>query len=112
MQRVEVRVGLSEIVGHGVLWLVLILVTLGLGALVWPYYALRFIVERVTWRGEEGTPYRLRVEGGLVGYVGHAVLWWLVILITFGLAAPFWIYDVYRVVLSQAAVERVGHSSL
>ena len=100
MQRIRVEAGFAEIVGHGVLWLVLIVITLGLAGLVWPYYAFQFVLSRTVVETSEGDM-RFVVEGSFPGYLGHAVLWALGMLVTLGLATPLWIYDVYRHVLAR-----------
>lgn len=109
MERIRVRAGFADIVGHGVLWMVLSVVTLGLALLAWPYYAFRFVLSRSVVVDPSGREVgRMEMEGGLSGYLGHAILWALGILVTLGLAAPIWIYDVYRKVLSETKVVREG----
>jgi len=74
MQRIRVEAGFADIVGHGILWLVLIVITLGLAGLVWPYYAFRFVLNRTVVETSEGDM-RFVVEGSFPEHLGHAILW-------------------------------------
>ncbi len=104
--RSSYRVNLTyvEILGHGVVWVLLILITFGMAGIIWPYYLVQFVLSHTVWLDEQQGERPLVVDAGFVAYVGHGFLWLLVILLTFGLATPFWFYDVVRFVLKHTRV--------
>jgi hypothetical protein len=100
----KVKLTFVELLGHGVVWMGLILITLGLAFLIWPYYLVQFVLSRAVWVDEQQRERPLVVGSGFVAYVGHALLWLLAMLLTFGLAMPLWLYDVVRFVLKHTRV--------
>jgi len=103
----SVRVRRSFPPGHGVVWLLLTVETPGLALLVWPYELVAFVLSRTVVTNSSGREVRRVVTSGFVAYVGHTLLWTLAVLLSFGLAGPFWLYDVFRFVLSHTRMEPV-----
>ena len=65
-----------QVIGHVVIWLIIATVTLGIGALFWPYAAAKLILESMVISDETGQPSaRLRCKLGLGEQIGHIVIW-------------------------------------
>lgn len=77
----------AEAIGQIVLWLILIFITLGLAAFVLPYYFIKAPLNRTFVCDSDGHKVaRLSVEVHFGDILGHALVWLLLTIITFGLA--------------------------
>lgn len=85
--RLKCEYTLSEGVGMLILWVILTLLTLGLALFVLPYYFLKAPINRTALLDQTGRRVgRLSVEVGFADILGHALLWLILTLVTFGLA--------------------------
>jgi len=90
-----------EMVGHIILWVLLSIITLGIGAFFFVYSVQKMVINHtdvVNRRGERVG--RLRCDFSVTSSIGHVLLWVLLTIVTLGLALPFYIYRVNRVVTS------------
>ena len=86
---------LSDIVGHAVIWILLTIVTFGLGLLVYPYYMARFIISKTRVEDENGlTVGRLSCTIDLASIVGNIVIWGILSILTLGLAYFVFLYKI------------------
>jgi uncharacterized membrane protein YagU involved in acid resistance len=77
----------SEAIGSVIIWILLTIVTLGLGAFVMPYYLLKAPINKTTLVAPDGTSLgKLHVDVNLSEIIGHMLIWVLLTIITFGLA--------------------------
>lgn len=98
-------VTMIECFGHAVLWFLITLCTLGIGVFFYPYALAKFIINR-TYVEHEGTPrQRLVCDLDLAAQVGHALIWLLLSIVTFGLAYFLYLYGVGRYVAAHTRVE-------
>ncbi|MFT7059916.1 MAG: hypothetical protein ACJASV_002431 [Pseudorhodobacter sp.] len=68
-------------------WLFLIIVTLGLALFILPYYFIRGPINRTTLVDSQGRSVaRLHVDVSFGDILGHALVWLLLTILTFGLA--------------------------
>ena len=89
------ELGLVDIIGHFVLWVLLTIVTLGLALFVYPYYLFRFIISKTYVVDADGKKYgRLICSIDLASIIGNVVLWIIITLITFGLAYFIFTYKI------------------
>ena len=51
--RCRTRLSIFQVIGHVVIWLAISAVTLGIGALLWPYAAAKLILESIVLIGED-----------------------------------------------------------
>lgn len=95
------RIPFWEMVGHIILWVLLSIITLGIGAFFFVYSVQKMVINHtdvVNRRGDRVG--RLRCEFSVTSSIGHVLLWVLLTIVTLGLALPFYIYRVNRVVTS------------
>jgi len=96
---------LAPIVGYGLLWLVIIVVTLGLGSLVFGYYLPKTVVDSTYVLNETGADAgRLQCRLSIGEMIGQAVLWILLGLVTFGIALLFYPWSAMRLVLKRTEI--------
>jgi hypothetical protein len=77
----------GEAIGQLVIWVLLSIITLGLALFVLPYYFLKAPINRTYVLDNQGAKIgKLSVEIVFVDILGHALVWLLLTLITFGLA--------------------------
>jgi uncharacterized membrane protein YjgN (DUF898 family) len=101
----ELTIGSS--IGHLILWYLIIIVTFGLGAFLYPYALAKYVINK-TWIMEGDRPVgHLRCDLDIVSQIGHAFLWIILSIITFGLAALIFLYRVGCVVANETYVDPV-----
>ena len=89
-------------IGHVVLWFALALVTAGFGLLVVPYAAAKLILNSIIITDEFGrASARLRCEISWTTQIGHGVVWALFVLLSGGIAAPFYIFALAQLALNR-----------
>ena len=77
----------SEAIGQLIIWILLVIVTFGLAAFVLPYYFLKGPINRTFVVDSDGAKLaQLNVEVYFGDILGHALLWLLLTIVTFGLA--------------------------
>lgn len=104
--RLRCDFSIGESIGHVIIWILLTICTLGLALLVFPYYLNRAVLNRTEVLDLQGRPIgRLRCEFNLASSIGHVVIWAILILITFGIAAFFYAYRIMRVILNDTSIE-------
>lgn len=92
-----------DILGHGLMWIIIILITLGLGAFFYPYSFAKFVLNRSSLSTESG-PRQVTCNLDLSGQIGHAFLWLLLTIVTLGLAYPFYFYKVWGLAIRHSSV--------
>ena len=81
--RFQCDFGVAEAIGSFIIWLLLIIVTLGLAAFVAPYYILSSIINKTSIVDANGQRLsQLKVNFSLAEIIGHAVIWLLLTIVT------------------------------
>lgn len=103
--RLRCRIGFWEMVGHIVLWIFLSIITLGIGAFFFVYSVQKMVINHTELinRRDEAIA-ELRCDFNVVSSIGHVILWILLVIVTLGLALPFYIYRANRVVMDETEV--------
>ena len=100
--RCRTQLSIFQVIGHVVIWLIISIITLGIGALFWPYAAAKLILESIVIADEYGNPSAtLRCNVGLGEQIGHAVLWLILIAITGGIAGFCYLFGVAHFVINR-----------
>ncbi len=97
----------GEAIGQLVIWIILSIVTLGLALFVPPYYFVKAPINRTYIVDHEGAKLaRLETNVVFVDILGHALVWLLLTVVTFGLAyLIYWPAVIKRVLNSVQTVE-------
>ena len=113
MSGLKCEFGLLEAFGHVILWVILIVITFGLGAFVAPYYLAKAPINQTYVLGLNGEKIgRLYVDFNLGQIILHALVWFLLSIITFGIAYIVYWFAVIRKLLNMSVVEPVGPADL
>lgn len=101
--------GTIDAIGHVVIWVLLTIVTLGLALVIFPYYFNRAVLNRTKVLDGAGNEIGyLECRFNLGSSIGHVIIWLILIVVTLGLAAFFYVYRVLRVVINETRI--VYHS--
>jgi uncharacterized membrane protein YjgN (DUF898 family) len=102
---IKADVGAVDILGHLVVWVIILFLTLGIGIFFYPYSFAKFILNRsILVSGNE--THQLRCELDIFSQLGHIVLWILISIVTLGLGYFFYLYKVWNFALSNTSVIR------
>ena len=104
--RLSCDFSVSEGIGTVILWLLISIVTLGLGLFIMPYYLYKAPINRTKLIDANGAVVgNLHVDVGLAEIVGHAVIWVLLTVITLGLAMIVYQFAVIKRLLNATVVQ-------
>lgn len=96
----------SEGIGTVILWLLISVLTLGLGFFVMPYYLLKAPINRTSVIGPSGELVgRLHVDIDLAGIIGHAIIWMILSIFTLGLALIVYQFAVMKRLLNGVTIQ-------
>jgi uncharacterized membrane-anchored protein len=99
----------SEAIGSLIIWVLLSIVTLGLALFVMPYYILKAPINRTELLDNTGrTVARLHVEVDLASIIGHAVIWFFLVIVTLGLAFLIYYPAVIKRLLNAVEIQPTG----
>ena len=95
----------GDAIGYSVLWLLLVICTLGLALFVLPYYFSKTVINKTVVLDDRGTEIgRLSCNLTLGAMIGNTIIWLLLTIITLGLAYFVYVWRVSRVVLSETCI--------
>ena len=98
--RSELTVG--QVLGHVLVWLLVSAVTLGLGALFWPYAATKMIIDSMVIRDEQAhATARLYCSFRPGQQLGHIIFWLVLIFLTGGIAVLFYPFSVAYIAINR-----------
>jgi len=103
---VKANFGFGDIMVHLLIWLVLIVITLGIGAFFFPYSFAKFVVNH-SQVSTDGASYQLKCDLDIFSQIGHIILWIIITVVTFGLGYLFYLYGVWRIVLRNTHLRRI-----
>jgi len=101
---VKANIGTLDILGHLILWLILIICTFGIAVFFFPYSFSKFIIDRTEIVGKHGVIKRLHCDTNVFGDLGHVIIWIIITLLTFGLGYIFYIYKVWNYSLNRTSI--------
>ena len=97
---------LAAIIGHGIIWILLSLVTFGLALFVFPYYLQRFVIG-YTYVYEGGQRVgKLDCTIDFASILGNVILWAIISLITFGIGYLIFLYKINAHCLNHTRIIR------
>lgn len=104
--RMQCDFSVGDAVINALIWLAITIITLGLGAFLFPYYLPKAVLEKTQMIDQDGNyAGRMVCDISLGQIIGNAILWFFLTIITFGLAYVVYIYRVYRVILNETRLE-------
>ena len=96
---------MSDVIGHIVMWIILTIITFGIAAVFWPYSAAKLIINSLSLKDFSGNKIaNIKTNLDIGQQLGPIVLWALIIIVTMGLAYPFYVFGVARKAFDNTAV--------
>jgi hypothetical protein len=103
--RLSCDFSVSEGIGTVIVWVLISIVTLGLGLFVAPYYILKAPINRTKLIAADGTTLgTLHVEVNLAEVIGHSIIWILLTIVTLGLAMILYQFSVIKRLLNGVVI--------
>lgn len=96
---------MADVLGHIIIWLLISVITLGIGLFFWPYAAFKLIINGIAvydYSGGKVGKFHCNLSAGQ--QIGHIILWIFISVITVGLAFPFYLFGVARTALNKTEI--------
>ncbi|WP_435237167.1 DUF6693 family protein [Psychromonas sp. PT13] len=103
--KIQADVSTLDILGHLIIWFIIIIVTLGIGAFFLPYSFSKFIINRSTLIDDRGVARKMTCNTDLFGNIGHVLLWIVISILTCGLGYAFYVYKIWNYSLNNTTIE-------
>lgn len=71
--RIEAEIRFGDILGHALLWLLIIVVTLGIGLFFYPYSFAKFVINRTYLIANNGQKLKLQCDLDISSQIGHKI---------------------------------------
>lgn len=96
---------IGDILGHGIIWIILSIVTFGFGLFLFPYYMIRFIISRTVVLDEGGQRVgRLVCTIDLAAIIGNIIVWAIISVLTLGVGYFIFLYKIYAHCISKTKI--------
>ena len=103
--RLKVELGMGEIIGHALIWLLISVVTVGIGLFFYPYSLAKTVLNSVyILDGNDRRIGRFQCELSLSSQVGHIIIWLIISVLTLGIGYIFYLYKVWTLALEKTKV--------
>lgn len=94
-----------DILGHLVLWFILVIITFGIAAFFFPYSFSKFILNRSQLIDENGNTRQMICNTDMFGNISHVILWIIISMVTLGLGYAFYFYKVWNYSLNNTTIQ-------
>lgn len=106
-ERLKSELAVGDIIGNGIVWILLTLVTFGLAVFVFPYYMQKFIINRTVMIDQGGRRTgRLVCTIDFASIIGNVVIWTLISIVTLGIGYFIFLYKINAHCMDHTVVER------
>ncbi|MCY3993362.1 MAG: hypothetical protein OXF50_19210 [Caldilineaceae bacterium] len=96
---------MMDVLGHLIIWLLISLVTFGIGLFFWPYASAKLIINAIELEDRTRSSVgRLECQLSVGQQIGHIILWIILSIITFGIAYPFYFFGVVRTAIDRTRI--------
>ncbi len=102
--KLKADITILDILGHLIIWVILSLITLGIGLFFYPYSFSKFVINRTSVVDENGAERKMVCNIDLFSNIGHVILWFLISIVTLGIGYIFYFYRVWNYALNNTHV--------
>ncbi len=96
---------MMDVLGHLIIWILISIVTFGIGLFFWPYASAKLIINAIELEDRTRSSVgRLECQLSAGQQIGHILLWILLSIITLGVAYPFYIFGVVRTAIDRTRI--------
>lgn len=103
--RIEAQINFGDILGHAILWLIIIVVSFGIGLMFYPYSFAKMVINRTHVIDQNGRRAKLQCDLDVASQLGHILIWLLLTVVTFGIAYPFYLYKTWNFALNRTRLQ-------
>ncbi|MGJ8582300.1 MAG: DUF6693 family protein [Psychromonas sp.] len=101
---IKADVATIDILGHLILWFLLIMITFGIAAFFYPYSFSKFVINRSELIDDHGKARKMSCNTDIFGNIGHVILWMIISILTLGLGYAFYFYKVWNYSLNNTTL--------
>ncbi len=103
--RLECDYSLTEAIGFLIIWLILTIITFGIGGFFAIYYFYKTIINNTFVIDRSGTEVgRLDCDLNLGEIIGHIFVWILITIVTLGIGLVFYAFRTFRMTLNRTRI--------
>lgn len=106
--QLKCELSLVDIIGHGILWILLSFFTFGLALFVFPYYLMRFTIGKTVLYQQGVKVGRLECTIDFASILGNVVIWAIISVLTLGIGYLIFIYKINAHCLSQTKIVKLN----
>jgi len=105
--KIKVELTVIEIILHAILWLIIGIITLGVGLMIYPYSVFKLVFNKAYLVDSVSSENigKLKCELDIYSQIGHAVLWYIIGIITIGWGFLIYFYHVIKLALDRITIE-------
>ena len=108
LSQLQCDYGIVEALGFVVLWVILSIITLGIGSFFAIYYFYKSVINKTSVVDSNGNRIaRLNCELNLAEVVGHIIIWILLTIITLGIGLIFYAFRTFRMCLNKTNIQYI-----
>ncbi|HHB82668.1 MAG TPA: hypothetical protein ENK61_04260 [Devosia sp.] len=106
--RLDCQYSLTEAIGFIIIWLIISVVTLGIGSFFAIYYFYKTIINKTFVTDRTGAEVgRLSCDLNLGEVIGHVVIWILITIVTLGIGLLFYMFRTFRMCLNKTSIATI-----
>ncbi len=103
--RLNCTYSLTEAIGFLLIWLLISIITLGLGSFFAIYYFYKNIINRTYIHNRANVEIgRLNCDLNIGEMIGHIVIWMLITIVTLGIGLIFYAFRTFRMCLNRTRI--------
>lgn len=103
--RLDCNYSLMEAIGFLIIWLVITIITFGIGSFFAIYYFYKTILNKTYVVDRSGTEVgRLNCDLNLSEIIGHIFVWILITIVTLGIGLVFYAFRTFRMCLNRTNI--------
>ncbi|MDS1136949.1 DUF6693 family protein [Nitratireductor indicus] len=106
--RLRCEYSIMEAIGYLVIWAIISVLTLGIGAFFAIYYFYKAIINKTYLINQEGHQIaKLECDLNLAEVIGHVILWIIITIVTFGIGLLFYLFRTLRLCMNKTRMVRL-----
>jgi hypothetical protein len=106
MGRIKCQLAAVDVLGHVLIWALFAIITCGFALFLFPYSFGETVINRCSVVDGNGRVIgRLRCTASPMNHILHAFVWWLLAIVTLGIAGFFYLYSVASSILSATTID-------
>lgn len=102
--KIKADLGFIDIIVHSVVWVILIVITLGVALFFQPYALAKLVINNTSIMDDQGNWHRVSCEIGFFDKILHILLWMIISFLTLGVGYFFYYFRVWHYAINESKV--------